>query len=155
MLKGAGKHQLRAWYEHIIVPVVSGDWDPAQAVKEAEMILIDKGKGDVSSLDFFRGIGLLQHAYKIMEWALMAGVWREIIRVLDEEVMGFIPNRTGIQALWRARAENDRRRREGKPWVWLSMDVKKAFDTIVREVGLAAAEGLGIGRDWVQPASGP
>ena len=36
-----------------------------------------------------------------------------------------------------------KRRREGKEWVWLSMDVRKAFDMVVREVGLAAAEGLG------------
>ena len=60
------------------MPVVDGSWDPAKGVKEAEMVLLDKGKGDVSSLDFFRGIGLLQHAFKIMEWALMAGVGREV-----------------------------------------------------------------------------
>ena len=82
MLKRAGEEELRDWYDHIVVPVVTGEWDPARAVKEAEMLLLHKGKGDVSTLDNFRGIGLLQHAYKIMEWALMAGMWRKLTRIV-------------------------------------------------------------------------
>ena len=80
----------------------------------------------------------------------MATLWKKITKVMDEEIMGFIPNRSVCQALWRIRAENDKRRREGKAWVWLSMDVKKAFDTVAREVGLAAAEGLGIDAGWME-----
>ena len=44
--------------------------------------------------------------------------------------MGFVPNRSVCHALWRVRAETDRRARGKEPWVWLSMDVKKAFDTV-------------------------
>eukprot|EP00660_Eupelagonema_oceanica_P001321 gene1321-5538_t len=46
MLKRADESQLRVWYDSIIVPVVRGTWDPARAVKEAELVLLSKGKGD-------------------------------------------------------------------------------------------------------------
>ncbi len=52
------------------------------------------------------------------------------------------------QALWRARAENDRRRRIGQEFVWLSLDLQACFDTVLREVGLAASEGLGVDPKW-------
>ena len=100
--------------------------------KKAEMMFLDKGKADISTLDSFRGIGLLQHKYKLLEWGLMSCMWRNLMRAMDEEVLGFLPSRSGCQALWRVRAETDYRIRQGKPWVWLSMDVKKAFDTIMR-----------------------
>jgi hypothetical protein len=139
MLKSADEGALRQWYDRVIVPVVAGDWDPARAVKMAELVLIDKGKGDASDLDNFRGIGLLQHVFKVLEWAVMAGMWRKILRVMDEEVLGFLANRSVCQALWKVRAVNDGQRGGKVPWVWLSLDVKKAFDTVIREVGLADA----------------
>ena len=145
MLKGAEEVRLREWYDLIIVPVVEGKWTPGRAVKEAELMLLHK-KLDRKSLDHYRGIGLLQHAYKIMEWALMAGVWKKLMSVIEEEIQGFMANRGVCQALWRVRAENDRRRELGEDWAWLAMDVSKAFDTVAREVGLAAAEGLGVGK---------
>ena len=80
--------------------------------KNGELALIYK-KGYGSSLDHFRGIGLLSHAFKILEWALLASVWQNILEVTDPEVFGFVPNRSICQALWRVRVQNDRRSKEG------------------------------------------
>jgi hypothetical protein len=107
MLKRADAEDLRIWYEHVIVPLVQGEWSPGRLIKVAELVLLDKGKGDVSSLDFFRGIGLLQHSYKIMEWALMAGAWKKLVTVIDEEILCFIFKRSVCQSLWWARVETE------------------------------------------------
>jgi hypothetical protein len=131
----------------VVVPVVRGEWEPEAWLKEGELVLVYK-KGDGSSLEHFRGIGLLSHAFKILEWAIFAGVWRRIQASIDSAVFGFIANRGTCQALWRIRAENDKRARAGKGWVWLSMDIASCFDTVLREVGLAAAEGLGVDPKW-------
>ena len=62
MLKGADEGQLQVWFERVIRPAVTGEWTPGRALKEAELVLLEKGKGDASTLDNFRGIGLLRHA---------------------------------------------------------------------------------------------
>ncbi len=62
--------------------------------------------------------------------------------------LGFLANRGTTLALWRTRVENDKRRGMGDEWVWLSMDIRKAFDTVIRDVGLAAARDLGVDPRW-------
>eukprot|EP00661_Eupelagonemidae_sp_cell13_P013402 gene13402-biopygen20027 len=147
MFKQGGERELRVWYEQVVLPAVHGTWDPVQWLKEGILALIYK-KEDGSSLNHFRGIGLLSHAFKIIEWAILASVWRRIVEVIDAEIYGFVHNRGTTQALWRIRSENDYRTDEGDPWVWLSLDMEACFDMVLRELGLAAGEGLGIDPEW-------
>eukprot|EP00660_Eupelagonema_oceanica_P012816 gene12816-14376_t len=144
--KYADEAELKVWYG-VVKPAILGTWDPASWMKQSELVLVYK-KGDGTKLEHFRGIGLLSHAFKLIEWALLAKVWTQIHAWMDEEVYGFIPNRGATQALWRIRIENDRRAREKNPWVWLSLDLQSCFDTVLREASLAAAEGLGIDPSW-------
>ena len=68
MLKEAQEQHLRVWFDKVMNPLLKGKWTPGEAVKKAEMMFLDKGKAGISTLDSFRGIGLLQHKYKLLEW---------------------------------------------------------------------------------------
>ncbi len=147
MYKYASEEELKIWYERVVLPVVRGEWEPGQWLKEADLALVYK-KGDGTELGHYRGIGLLTHTFKILEWAILSSVWRKIVQCVDHEIFGYVHNRSVCQALWRARAENDKRRRHGQEWIWLSLDLQACFDTVLREVGLAASEGLGVDPAW-------
>ena len=86
MLKRAGEDQLRVWYERVILPVVEGRWDPGRAVKEAELVLLDKGKERVDTLDSFRGIGLLAvtGANKMNPWDHTFFCWGRYLTIRSE-----------------------------------------------------------------------
>ena len=91
MYKHAGEEELKAWYEKVVIPVIRGEWQPEKLLKEADLALVYK-KGDGTSLEHCRGIGLLSHAFKILEWAILSSVWEKIIGCLDHDGFGYVHN---------------------------------------------------------------
>ncbi len=48
MYKHAGDKELKAWYEKVIVPVVRGEWQPEEWLKEADLALVYKKRRDIT-----------------------------------------------------------------------------------------------------------
>ena len=90
---------------------------------------IFKGKGDPLSPNSYRGIKLLEHAFKLYE-KVLDGRFREVVDIVKMQY-GFMSGRGTVDAVFVQRRLNEKFRAKNK---YVFVDLEKAFDRMPREV---------------------
>eukprot|EP00661_Eupelagonemidae_sp_cell13_P017112 gene17112-biopygen12850 len=106
--------------------------------------------GDYTLPEKIRLIGLQSAPHQIADGLHIETGRREITRIADHVLHGFLRNRTICEAQWEVRARTEQAIVAGTPWLWLATDVAKAYDEVMREAIAAVMEGLGCPRWWIQ-----
>ena len=97
----------------------------------SSLVSIFKGKGDTLNPNSYRGIKLLEHAFKLYE-KILDGRLREVVDI-DKMQYGFMPGRGTIDAVFVLRRLTDKFRANNKLF-FVFVDLEKAFDRVPREV---------------------
>ena len=108
----------------------------------SSLVPIFKGKGDPLSTNSYRGIKLLEHAFKLYEKTL-DGCLREVVDI-DKMQYGFIPGRGAIDIVFVQRKLSKKLRTKNKKLFFIFVDLEKAFDRVLREVICFALRGKGV-----------
>ena len=92
----------------------------------SSLVPIFKGKGDTLNPNSYRGIKLLQHAFKlyekILEWCLC-----EVVDI-DKIWYGFIPGRGTVDAVFVLRRLTEKFSAKNKNLFFVFVDLEKAFE---------------------------
>jgi hypothetical protein len=90
------------------------------------LVPLYKGKGDVRDCGAYRGVKLLAHAMKVVEWVFLMRL-RKMVEI-DEMQCDFMPGKGIVDALFMARMLQERYgRKKGKLYMCF-VDLVKAFD---------------------------
>ena len=98
----------------------------------SSLVPIFIGKGDTLNLNFYRGIKLLKHAFKLHE-KILDGRLREVVDI-DKMQYGFMPGRGTVDAVSVLRRLTEKIRARNKKLFFVFVDLEKAFDQVPREV---------------------
>ena len=98
----------------------------------SSLVPIFKGKGDPLNPNSYRGIKLLEHAFKLYE-KILDGRLREVVDI-DKMQYGFMPERGTVDAVFVLRRLTEKFRAENKKLFFIFVDLVKAFDRVPREV---------------------
>eukprot|EP00661_Eupelagonemidae_sp_cell13_P006506 gene6506-biopygen1353 len=139
----------RAMYDIYYGPYSRGEAGRIPGTEESVVALLPK-PGDVTLPSKIRPIGLQSAPHQIADGLHIETGRREITRIADAVLHGFLRNRTINEAQWEVRAISEHAMEEGIPWLWLATDVAKAYDEIVREAIAAVMEGLGCPSWWIR-----
>ena len=93
---------------------------------------IFKGKGDRLNPNSYRGIKLLEHAFKLYE-KILDGSLHEVVDI-DKMQYGFMPGRGTVDAVFVLRRLNEKFRAKNKKLSFIFVDLENAFDRVPREV---------------------
>ena len=96
------------------------------------LVPIFKGKGDLVNPNSYRGIKLLEHAFKLHE-KVLDGLLREVVDN-DKMQYGFMPGRGTVDAVFLLRRFSEKFRAKSKKLFFEFVDLEKAFDQVPREV---------------------
>ena len=97
----------------------------------SSLVPIFKGKGDPLNPNSYRGIKLLEHAFKLYE-KILDGCLREVVD-FDKMQYEFLPERGTIDAVFILRL-SEKFRAKSKKLLFIFVDLEKAFDWVPREV---------------------
>ena len=98
----------------------------------SSLVPIYKGKGDPLNPNSYRGIKLLEHAFKLYE-KILDGRLCEVVNI-DKMWYGFIPGRETVDAVFVLRRLTEKFRAKNKKLFFVFVDLEKAFDRVPREV---------------------
>ena len=98
----------------------------------SSLVPIFKGKGGPLNPNSYRGIKLLEHAFKLYE-KILDGRLREVVDI-DKMQHGFMPGRGTVDAVFVLRRLTEKFRAKNKKLVFVFVDLEKAFDRVSREV---------------------
>ena len=98
----------------------------------SSLVPIFKGKGDPLNPNSYRGIKLLEHAFKLYE-KILDGRLREVVDI-DKMQYGFMPGRRTVDAVFVLRRLTEKFRAKNKKLFFVFVDLEKAFDRVPREV---------------------
>ena len=97
----------------------------------SSLVLIFKGKGDPLNPNSYRGIKLLEHAFKLYE--VLDGCLHEVVDI-DKMQYGFMPGRGTVDAVFVLRRLSEKFKAKNKKLFFIFVDLEKAFDQVPREV---------------------
>ena len=95
------------------------------------LVPIFKGKGGPLNSNSYRGIKLLEHAFKLYE-KVLDGSLREVVDT-DKMQYGFMPGKGTVDAVFVLRKLSEQFITKNKLF-FIFVDLKKAFDLMPREV---------------------
>ena len=95
------------------------------------IVPIFKGKGDVMSCGSYRGVKLLEHAMKIVEWVLERRM--QTLVNLNEMQFGFMPGKGTVNAIFIVRRMQEEYQKKDKKLHMCFVDMEKAFDRVPRK----------------------
>ena len=98
----------------------------------SSLVPIFKGKGDPLNPNSYRGIKLLEHAFKLYE-KILDGRLREVVDI-DKMQYGFMPGRGTVDAVFVLRSLKEKFRAKNKKLFFVFVEIEKAFDRVPREV---------------------
>ena len=98
----------------------------------SSLIPIFKGKGDPLNPNSYRGIKLLQHAFKLYE-KVLDGRLREVVDI-DKMQYEFMPGRATVDAVFVLRRLSEKFRAKIKKLFFIFVNMEKAFEWEPREV---------------------
>ena len=98
----------------------------------SSLVPIFKGKGDPLNPDSYRGIKLLEHAFKLYEKILDRSL-REVVD-FDKMQYGFMPGRVTVNAVFVLKRLSEKFRTKNKKLFFTFVDLEKVFDRLPREV---------------------
>ena len=107
----------------------------------SSLVPIFKGKGDPLNPNSYRGIKLLEHAFKMYE-KVLDGRLSEVVDI-DKMQNGFMPGRGTVDAVFVLRRLSEKFRAKNKLF-FIFVDLKKAFDRVPREVICFALRRKGV-----------
>ena len=111
-------------------------WHTEQIPEECNLgrLIVLPKKGDLSQPKNYRGIMLLEIAYKVLAIIIQDRL-SPIVEQLDhEQQCGFRPNRGCVDAIFTIKSALRKRREHGlESWV-LFLDLVKAFDRVPRKL---------------------
>ena len=117
--------------------------------KSSVVLPIYKGKGDPMECGSYRGIKLLEHAMKVVEWIFEHRIRQQI--EIDDMQFGFIKVREPLMPfLWQDRCRRILELKSKKLYFGF-VDLEKAFDRVPREVISWAMCKLGVD-EWLVSA---
>ena len=96
------------------------------------LVPIFKGKGDPLNPNCYRGIKLLEHAFKLYEKILDRRL-REVVDI-DKMQYGFMPGRGTVDAVFVLRRLTQKFTAKNRKLLFVFVDLEKAFDRVPREV---------------------
>ena len=109
----------------------------------SSLVSIFKGKGDLLNPNFYGGIKLLEHAFKLYERILDRRL-HEVVNI-DKMRYGFMPGRETVDAVVVLRKLPEKFRSKNKKLVFvLIFDLEEAFDQVPREVICCALRQKGV-----------
>ena len=91
----------------------------------SSLVPIFKGNGDPLNPKSYRGIKLLEHAFKLYE--VLDGRLREVVDI-DKMQCEFLPGRRTVDAVFVLRRLNAKFRAKNKKLFFVFVDLEKAFD---------------------------
>ena len=91
--------------------------------KTSVIVPIFKGKGDVMSCGSYRGVKLLEHAIKIVEWVLERRI--QTLVNLNEMQYGFMPGKRTVDAIFIVRKMREEYQIKDKKLYMCFVDMKK------------------------------
>ena len=97
----------------------------------SSLVPIFKGKGDPLNPNSYRGIKLLEHAFKLYE--VSDGRLREVVDI-DKMQYGFMPRKGTVDAVFVLRRLSEKFRAKNNKLFFVFVDLEKAFDQVPREV---------------------
>ena len=97
----------------------------------SSLVPIVKEKGDPLNPNSYRGIKLLEHAFKLYE-KILDGHLCEVVDI-DKMQYGFMPGREAVDAVFVHRRLSEKFRAKDKLF-FIFVDLEKAFDRVAREV---------------------
>ena len=97
----------------------------------SSLVPIFKGKGDPLNPNSYRGIKLLEHAFKLYE--ILDGHLREVVNI-DKMQYGFMLGRGTVDAAFVLRRLTEKFRAKNKKLLFVFVDLEKAFYRVPREV---------------------
>ena len=97
----------------------------------SSLVPIFKEKGDPLNPNSYRGIKLLEHAFKLYE--TLDGHLREVVNI-DKMQYGFMPGRGTVDAVFVLRRLTEKFRTKNKKLLFVFVDLEKAFYRVPREV---------------------
>ena len=112
----------------------------------SSLVTIFKWKGDSLNPNSYRGIKLLEHAFKLYE--VLDGRLREVVDI-DKMQYGFTPRRRTADAVFVLRRLSEKFRAKNKKLVFIFVDLEKAFDQVPREVIRFALRRKGVSEHLV------
>ena len=92
----------------------------------SSLVPIFKGKGDPLNPNSYRGIKLLEHAFKLYE-KILDGRLREVVDI-DKMQYGFMPGRGILDVVFVLRRLTEKFRAKNKKLFFVFVDLEKAFD---------------------------
>ena len=95
------------------------------------LVPIFKGKGDPLNPNSYRGIKMLEHAFKLYE-RVLDGRLREVVDI-DKMQYGFMPGRGTADGVFVLRRLSEKLRAKNKLF-FVFVDLEKAFDQVPKEV---------------------
>ena len=98
----------------------------------SSLVPIFKGKGDPLNPNSYRGIKLLEHAFKLYE-KILDGHLRKVVDI-DKMQLEFMPGRRTVDAVFVLRRLTENLRAKNKKLFFVFVDLEKAFDQVPREV---------------------
>ena len=98
----------------------------------SSLVPIFKGKGDPLNPNSYKGIKLLEHAFKLYE-KILDGRLHEVVDI-DKMQYGFMPGRGTVDAVFVLRRLTEKFRAKNKKLFFVFVDLEKAFDRVPREV---------------------
>ena len=113
------------------------------------IVLIWKGKGDIHDSGRYRGNALLNQALKFMEGILDART-RRVESKIGENQLGLRKGRGTVDVLFAIRQIIEKRREFRKDVAFDFVDMKKAFDTVPRELAFAVMRWMEVGKAEVR-----
>ena len=96
----------------------------------SSLVTIFKWKGDSLNPNSYRGIKLLEHAFKLYE--VLDGRLREVVDI-DKMQYGFTPRRRTADAVFVLRRLSEKFRAKNKKLFFIFVDLEKGFDRVPRE----------------------
>ena len=97
----------------------------------SSLVPIFKGEGDPLNPNSYRGIKLLEHAFKLYE--VLDGCLREVVDI-DKMQHRFMQRRGTADALFVLRIISEKFRAKNKKLFFIFVDLEKTFDRVPREV---------------------
>ena len=130
MFKACGDKCLKS-LTNIINEILFQDKLPEEWILSS-VVSIFKGKGDPLNPNSYRGIKLLEHAFKLFE-KILDGRLREVVDI-DKMQYGFMPERGIVNAVFVLRSHTENFRAKNKKLLFVFVDLEKASDWVLREV---------------------
>lgn len=141
LLKNLGPKTLQE-----LTKIITNIWETEKLPEDWKCALIHPlhKKGDRTNVNNYRGISLLQVAYKILSTCLLKRTQEQLERQIGDYQAGFRPGRSCIEQIFNLKTILKHKAIRNAPIICTFVDFKKAYDSIDRQSLFNILEELGL-----------